>query len=57
MDAQRLAGHADREDYLEARDAMLDVDGAQSTARQDQHLQGLGGALGLDLAGDEWIAG
>lgn len=52
-----MAAHAAGDDYLDAREAMLDLDGSRAATRQDQHLHGLGGALGLDLAGDEWLAG
>lgn len=47
MDAQRLAAHAEREDYLQARDAMLDLDGRQAAARQARHQREAQQALGL----------
>lgn len=57
MDAQRLAAHAAGDDYLDARASMLDIDGSRAAARQDEHWQGLGEALGLDLAGEGWREG
>ena len=47
MDEHRIAAHAERDDYLEARAALLDIDGVRAALRQSRHQQDLQREFGL----------